>query len=316
MRIRFQRIAIRYGCVLFLALACFSGGCAQFNVKPLSTPLFGDDKDKPKIPNRVVAVWVDTVRYTQGEAPTRGFGGRLMFYQQNEDKPVKIDGELVVYAFDEDGRKATDPRPTRKYVFSADQIETHYSKSKVGHSYSFFVPWDAVGGVQKEISLIVRFQPKVGPVVVSEQTRHMLPGKPKPEEIQVAQPESRMSEVYAASFNATPDGQSGRTAGRLQMQTATIALPTNFGQQTPRAEIRSQVTPSKARASAPAGQALPENQEPSNPPSTDSRLSRSRLQAAPIARREHGRVPSPPRLAEWRSPGQSSPEGVNGFRSN
>jgi hypothetical protein len=135
-----------------------------------------DDEPQVEVPTRVVGMWTDTVLNKAGEKPQRGFGGRLMFYGQDPNKPVIVDGELVVYAFDETGREPTDNKPTRRYVFPADQISLHHSKSPVGPSYSFWLPWDEAGGPRTEISLICRFQPKGGAVVVSEQTRHLLPG--------------------------------------------------------------------------------------------------------------------------------------------
>src|SRR5262249_23673514 len=62
-----------------------------------------------------------------------------------------------------------------------DQIPLHMSKTDMGASYSFWLPWDAAGGQRKEVSLICRFEPKTGGVVTSEQTRHLLPGAAPPE---------------------------------------------------------------------------------------------------------------------------------------
>ena len=104
-------------------------------------------------------------------------GGRLMFYEK-EGEPIKVEGTLVVYAFDENGRDPGSARPDRKYIVTQQQLPAHYSKSKIGHSYSVWIPWDEVGGVQKEISLIVRFEPKNGAAIVGEQRRLLLPGKP------------------------------------------------------------------------------------------------------------------------------------------
>ena len=41
-------------------------------------------------PDKVVAVWTDTVASTAGQPPIRGFGGRLMFYQGSTDLPIKV----------------------------------------------------------------------------------------------------------------------------------------------------------------------------------------------------------------------------------
>ncbi len=314
MRDWFQTMAVRCGCLLLVTLACLSHGCAQLDVdKSFSIPFFGKDKDKPKTPSRVVTVWVDTIRYTQGMAPTRGFGGRLVFYEEGEKEPIKVEGDLVIYAFEEDGRKAADPRPTRKYVFRADQLDAHHSESKVGHSYSFFVPWDDVGGYRKEISLIARFQPKSGSTVVSEQTKHILPGKPSPEEMQAAQAELAplsSQTVQPASFNTSP------AEIRRRMLTATIAVPQTFGQQIPKAEVRERFTRSQPQAPAAAEQALPEQQTQPTQPAIDSQLSRSLPQASPDAQPKRGRVRSQPNLAKWQSPARLTPAKANASESN
>ena len=124
----------------------------------------------------MVSTWADTVLHKAGEKPVRGFGGRLVFFGQESDEPVRVDGQLVVYAFDESGRELHDTQPTRKFVFPAEQFVRHESESKLGPSYSVWLPWDEVGGEQKNISLIARFEAKNGPLVMGEQTRHLLPG--------------------------------------------------------------------------------------------------------------------------------------------
>jgi hypothetical protein len=137
-------------------------------------------EDKPGKPDKIVAYWNDTVLTQTGRPPIRGFGGRLMFYEGKNEEPVKVEGNLVVYAFDETDRDANNARPDRKYAFTPEQLPLHYSKTKIGHSYSVWLPWDEVGGVQKEITLIVRFQPKEGAAAISDPCRQLLPGRIEP----------------------------------------------------------------------------------------------------------------------------------------
>jgi hypothetical protein len=136
------------------------------------------DKDEPQegTPTRVTCAWTDTVMSQPGKKSQRGFGGRILFYEEDEKSPILVDGQLVVYAFDETGREPTDNKPTRRYVFPAEQMPLHMSKNQLGASYSFFLPWDEAGGPKTEVSLICRFEPKGGSVVSSEQTRQVLPG--------------------------------------------------------------------------------------------------------------------------------------------
>lgn len=179
------------GVALFVAALAGNVGCTKLTTWKPSKMFSLDntwpfrDKDAPQegMPTRVAGTWTDTVLSQPGKKPQRGFGGRLVFYEEDEKKPILVDGQLVVYAFDETGREATDNKPTRRYVFPADQVPLHMSKNELGASYSFFLPWDDAGGPKTEVSLVCRFEPKDGAVVTSEQTRHMLPGSVAPAQI-------------------------------------------------------------------------------------------------------------------------------------
>lgn len=141
---------------------------------------WNSDEDEPQTPRRIVGSWTDTVLHTVGKQPQRGFGGRIIFYGEEADKPILVEGQLVVYAFDETDRDPTDNKPTRRYVFPPDQVARRMSKTSLGPSYSFWLPWDEVGGAQAEVSLVARFEPVKGALIMSEQTRHLLPGATTP----------------------------------------------------------------------------------------------------------------------------------------
>ena len=93
----------------------------------------------------------------------RGFGARIYFYEQDAQEPIKVDGTLVVYAFDATNVSQM-PKPEKKYVFTAEQFAKHYSKTSLGHSYSIWLPWDEVGGVTRQLSLVTRFEGREGRV--------------------------------------------------------------------------------------------------------------------------------------------------------
>jgi hypothetical protein len=158
------------------AAAVLAGGCAKFDLRK-NIPWGPGADGRIEQPLRVEAAWVDTVLTRAEEKPTRGFGGRLYFFgPNNSQEPVKVDGTLVVYVFNEANRDPANVVPDRKVVYPVKQFETLYSKSKLGHSYSVWVPWDEAGGPRTEISLIARFIPKKGAVITSEQMRVLLPG--------------------------------------------------------------------------------------------------------------------------------------------
>jgi hypothetical protein len=162
----------------------------------------------PQIPSRIVTTWTHAVRHTPGVPAQRGFGGRIVFFGADMDDPIRVDGQLVVYAFDEEGRQEYETQPTKRYIFRADAFAKHEGESQLGPSYSVWIPWDEVGGSQKNISLITRFEPAGGPIVVGEQTRHLLPGA---------------AQQYAEAEAAAKSGRSVLLTGHSESQSSAAA---------------------------------------------------------------------------------------------
>jgi hypothetical protein len=156
-------------CVLGLIAAC---GCSSFDLRK-ALRLSGDE---PKVPEWIVDVWSDGVLTEPGMPSVRGFGGRIMFYGSEDKKPLIVDGTFTVCAFDEADRDTGYAVPEKKYVYLPEHLLKYYSKSELGHSYSFWLPWDEVGGPERRITLIARFEPKKGPPILSKPCTKTLPG--------------------------------------------------------------------------------------------------------------------------------------------
>lgn len=212
-------VTIRY-ILSAVYLAClFSSGCTQlvgdWTNKDWTTPnLMPGSKDpEPKVPGRILAIWTDAVHHKQGEPAQRGFGGRVVFYDDNEKDPIEVEGTLTVYAFaDEDGSQSK--QPERKFIFEAEQLKKHYSRCSLGHSYSVWLPWDTVGGPNRQISLITRFEGSQGGTVISEPARKLLPGVEMQKltansEEALAQPDSpgNVHPIRLASFVSEENGR-------------------------------------------------------------------------------------------------------------
>ncbi len=160
-----------------LLLAMFSG--CQF-APNFSKPRWPWAKEKPApMPERVMAVWTDTVLHQSNQPGVRGFGGRVYFYEQEGKDPIEVDGGLAVYVFDADKLELHDQRPLRKFVFTPEQFASHMSRTSLGASYSVWLPWGEVGGPPKRLSLIARYEGKTGGTNISEPTIKMLPGVPE-----------------------------------------------------------------------------------------------------------------------------------------
>ena len=321
--------------LLLLTWIVAAAGCSQFDMSR-RIPWRSDTWDKARQADKVMATWTDAVSRNPARPPRRGFGGRLMFFETESDKPVKVEGDLVVYAFDEEGRSPSNTKPDRKYVFPAETLEHLYSKSKIGHSYSVWLPWDEVGGPRQEISLIARLAPKEGAPVVSPQSKIVLPGTKSPSMDQYAAPANQNRRTMAdregvqavaydqAVGGAMGSGPGGGQAGQYRggnlgnavpansMTTTTIDIQPNFGRRTPVAEVRSRGKQTR-EATLSADESTTPPEAGSRPPTRSTRfsLSRSRPLGEPIARlsRDHGQ--RPPRPAGWRSPFEPQSESGN-----
>ena len=203
--------------------ASLSTGCKLANYKPTSRwPM--DVATEPQTPTKIAAIWSDTVLYTAGKAPTRGFGGRIYFYDERTDA-IKVDGQLIVYIYDDDDPAAGN-QPVRRFVFSSEQLARHYSGSELGPSYSVWIPWDEVGGPTKQLSLVPFFIPAEGGLVAGSHARHRLPGVENP----AASAVTPAAHAQYPSTRSVPHGQPVRqvahTAQPTSMQPASNAMRT------------------------------------------------------------------------------------------
>lgn len=269
------RSAIWAGPLLTLIALASSTGCAGKTSKWSVTNWdvkkavgIKPEKPEPELPERMVATWTDTTLSTVGQSPKRGFGGKLMFFKRGSEDPVRVEGNLVVYAFDETDRPDHETHPTRKYIFPVEEFVRHESDSTLGPAYSFWLPWDEIGGQQRHISLIAKFEPKDGAVVIGEQTRHLLPGltndpnADKPllaKTVQTDNGEQVRLAAYggqaAATLTSAPVGSTEHSvvapAQQREMSTATIPLPKRLGE----AAAQEQTTTfSKATSGTPLSQ--------------------------------------------------------------
>ena len=163
-----RRNVDRWSVVFCLCLLC---GCTVFDLKKRIPWM---DTDQITAPTKITTLWTHTILNQTGKKGVRGFGGRIMFHGKDNEKPVRVEGTMIVYAFDETNRVSSVPE--RKFVFTPEQFDKHYSQSKLGHSYSIWLPWDEVGGAPRKINLLARFEPVEGGMVMSEHSLQILPG--------------------------------------------------------------------------------------------------------------------------------------------
>ena len=205
-----------------IALLSFSG-CKTMNFdgpnwinqieRPrLLSPLNMAGKQKEELmgtAQKMAVIWKDTVMQKPGSPITRGFGGRIYFYD-NENKAIKVNGEMIVYGFDsESGKSEAD----KKFVFRDSELQGHYGKTDLGHSYSFWIPWDENGSPRMAVTLIPIFKNSDGTVVKGGQTINVLPG-----------PEPKNHRQESSGHRGTFIGQSGQSGHSENVNGSEIQL--------------------------------------------------------------------------------------------
>ena len=141
-------------------------------------------RNAPKTPVKMVDVWNSYAQAAPDGTIMRGMAGRVHFYDDHkEDRAVKVEGDLTVYVFDGNETDPAHTKPLKIFQFKADTLEKHYSHQKpFGHSYNFFLPMDEIGGVEKPLSIIVRFDNHLDKVFVMSQPVNTILAGRRPEQ--------------------------------------------------------------------------------------------------------------------------------------
>ena len=240
-------------------------------------------------PVTMAAIWNFALYEKPGSPSIRGLGGRLYFYDANNNA-VKADGELTVYGFDEDSE--TKSKPDKKFVFRASELQSHYSESALGGSYSVWIPWDKVGGYRKSVTLLPVFKSADGNIIRAEQSINLLAGKVRKtvsgdadhpyrvlgsSSAVLDQPsdqdeQSNSSQIQRASFTEA-DSTSQASEQQSRIRTTAISLTPNLQRQM---EIAAQTRAGKKPFAAPID-------APEFPPAAPA-AAESRTSSPPAAR--------------------------------
>lgn len=231
-----QKVAPGIILIFGLSLAVVVSGCQPLMNKKSMIPWGGKKKETKVVPDRILAVWTDTVLHQQGQTGVRGFGGRVYFYEKDNTDPIEAEGSLAVYAFDAEDDAIDSQKPLRKFVFTPEQLASHMSKTSIGPSYSIWLPWSSVGDPPQKLSLITRFEGVDGGTTISDPVIKLLPGVAKKSDSQRKSPDPTIDKspvkfsvdqgVQQASFTE-PNGTIPQSLSDKR-PVETIELPPGF----------------------------------------------------------------------------------------
>ncbi len=173
-------------------------------------------------PSQLAAIWTPDTLTMSGKPPTRGFGGRIYFYNA-DSKAIAVEGELIVHGYEEPksfGKALPAKREADKtFVFTQEQFSSHFSPSELGASYSIWIPWDGADGMQREICLIPSFKGSDGSIVQGEPAKLVLQGRTMDPDIEQVTNRFSIQESHSPTVSVDlPNANRG-------LRTTTISVP-------------------------------------------------------------------------------------------
>lgn len=166
-------------------LLCSNFGCATFH-SPFGKKVPTATASNPAV--QIIGLWQHADGNDPDGRPCKGFSGQILFLSNGSPVPVKIDGDVRIYLFDDQGTLEEQAKPLRVFEFDSGSWDVHLAQSTLGLTYTVFIPYTRRGVTDANCSLRIRLKPKQGPVVFSDFSNMPLNGNKKPQRGDDAKP--------------------------------------------------------------------------------------------------------------------------------
>lgn len=151
--------------LLWLGLVlCSASGCQSI---PLFSGMSYPEADARHPVVEVLCVWQPAEGRGLDNLPSRGFGGQVLFFSAGRKEPVKVEGDIRIYVFDDAGVDGDASKPIHQFDFPAAAWNTFLRPSNLGASYQIFIPYTRKGVHSANCSLRVQITPPGGLPVYS-----------------------------------------------------------------------------------------------------------------------------------------------------
>lgn len=128
---------------------------------------------------QVLCLWEPSEGRDPNGHPCRGFAGQIIFQANHNGEAVKVDGDVAILVYDDQGTPEDQEKPQHEFDFDSGAWSRHLRVGTLGPTYNVFVPYTRKGNHHAVCTLKVRYKPKQGAEVVSDAARIILPGKQK-----------------------------------------------------------------------------------------------------------------------------------------
>lgn len=156
-------------------LAVLASGCHQFDLfRRESAKLPEATAEHPVV--EALCLWEAADGTGLDGLPCRGFAGQILFFAAGHAAPVRANGHIRIYVFDDQGDYEEQQRPIHQFDFDGAAFQKFLADTNVGAAYQIFVPYTRKGNHRATCSLRVRLTPEHGSPVYSKMASIILPG--------------------------------------------------------------------------------------------------------------------------------------------
>lgn len=167
-----MRTCNHYVALLLLVCLTHGSGCAL-----LTDPIRKLPEATASNPvKEVICLWQAAEGTNSEGRPTRGFAGQLLFFAAREDETVRVDGDVRVYVFDDQGTPEEQTKPIHQFDFNSHAFEAFLTETNLGAAYQFFIPYTREGSHKATCSIRVKYTSADGRNVYSKIAQVILPG--------------------------------------------------------------------------------------------------------------------------------------------
>lgn len=167
---------ILVSCLVVSALT--ATGCTTLGLSSLwGAKVYEADARHPV--TEVMCLWEAAEGTGLDGLPTRGFAGQILFFTSGRAAPAKVDADVRVIVFDDQGVNGDRTIPLHQFDFPGAAWNAFLTSTNFGTAYQLFIPYTRAGGMHADCEIRVRYTPKDGGPVYSRPCTVTLPG-PRP----------------------------------------------------------------------------------------------------------------------------------------
>jgi hypothetical protein len=145
--------------------ATLLSGCSSFE---LSRPQAFLKGSRHHVASRCLCLWQAADEMGDTGKARKGFAGQIYFFAAGNASPVKVDGDVTVFVYENHESGGSLGQPIAEYPFNSEQWNQFLSESEIGPGYALFAPYPRSGVTEANCALRVRLTRPDGSEVLSE----------------------------------------------------------------------------------------------------------------------------------------------------